>query len=183
MGPFHMSSRHQGKLEGAATFLRASHISRWGIVHTTSRQNIAEHMYRVWVLVREWGPSIRLPINEQVLAEEWALIHDLPEIRTGDMPTPHKTPEVKAWLNQLESDIFPPLDEVHKMEDVTAAFCKFCDTAESILYLKINGTGQHAIDVRELLAEQMWDRLHKSPIDAVSQAALHGLFNDTYCNT
>jgi len=29
----------------------------------------------------------------------------------------------------------------------------------------------------------MWDRLHKSPIDAVSQAALHGLFNDTYCNT
>jgi len=178
-----MLNKHQGMLEGAATFLRASHISRWGIVHTTTKQNIAEHMYRVWVLVRQWGLAIELPIHEQVLAEEWALIHDLPEIRTGDMPTPHKTPEVKAWLNQLESAIYPPLDEVHKMEDVTAAFCKFCDTAESILYLKINGTGQHAIDVRELLAEQMRDRLHKSPIDADTQSKLHALFIDAYLNT
>ena len=183
MALFHMLNNHQGRLEDTATLLRASHILRWGIVHTITHQNIAEHMYRVWTLVKNWGPSIQLTIAQQRLAEEWALIHDLPEIRTGDMPTPHKTPEVKAWLNQLESEIYPPLNETRKMQPTTTAFCKFCDTAESILYLKINGIGQHAIDVRELLPQQMWDRLHKSPIDTVSQAALHSFFNDTYHNT
>jgi len=177
------NTNHQGALLDAATLLRASHISRWGIVLTAKPQSIAEHMYRVWVLVHEWGIAIDLPMAEQFISERWAVTHDLPEIRTGDMPTPHKTPEVKAWLDQLEHDIYPPLTETHRMSKAAATLCKFCDTAESILFLKINGIGQHAIDVRELLARQMWHRLYSSVLFESERQTLHDLFNNTYDQT
>ena len=157
-------NQHAGRLIGAADHLRASHIKRWGIVRTADTQTIAEHLYRVWTLVRLWGPAVGLDEVQQRAAEDWALLHDLPEIRTGDAPTPHKTPEIKKWLSQVEAEISP---EAHAAEHRIAGtmvgdFCKFCDTAEAILYLRVNGLGQHARDVADLLEEQMIARLADS---------------------
>lgn len=169
------------RLTETAEFLRASHIKRWGIVLTHDQQSIATHMYRVWTLVRQWGPRIGLAPDDQRLAEEWALTHDLPEIRTGDMPTPHKTPEVKRWLQRVEYEIYPPLGATEEVmhDRQVADFCKFCDTAESILYLSANGAGAHATSVTRLLTAQMQERLTKSRLSAETQEILLALFNDT----
>jgi 5'-deoxynucleotidase YfbR-like HD superfamily hydrolase len=176
--------KHIGQLTTAADYLRASHISRWGIVQTAVRQNIAEHQYRVWTLVRQWGRAINLDFEQQQWAEEWALHHDLPEIRTGDAPTPHKTPEVKEYLSKLEYEICPELEHIEaRLNADTKEFCKFCDTAEAVLFLRVNGIGQHAADVRKLLEDQMTRRLKKSSIPELIQESLSTLFIDAYHGT
>lgn len=172
------------ELKTAAEFLRASHISRWGIVQTAHRQTIAEHMYRVWLLVRAWGPVAGLGASEQRDAELLALMHDLPEIRTGDAPTPHKTPAVKEYLADLEEQICPDLRVIEVFASSRAGdLLKFCDTAEAILFLKVNGLGKHAADVQELLEQQMLTRLDESSIDSSNQQALIESFITTKHDT
>lgn len=176
-----MTPAHTGRLSGAADYLRASHISRWGIVRTAGTQSVAEHLYRVWTLVRQWGSIAGLNDDEQRLAEEWALLHDLPEIRTGDNPTPHKTAEIKAWLEQVETSICPEAIKAEQLIHKTRVydFCKFCDTAEAILYLSVNGLGTHAADVTKLLREQMCARLDRSLLSDDAILSLLAAFNTT----
>lgn len=172
------------ELKSTAEYLRASHISRWGIVQTSHRQNIAEHQYRVWLLTRHWGKIAGLTKDEQINAEELALVHDLPEIRTGDAPTPHKTPEIKAFLSQVEHQILPELAALEERVTSRAKdLVKFCDTAEAILFLKVNGLGKHAEDVQALLEEQMLGRLRKSTIGLAAQNRLIEAFITTKHDT
>lgn len=173
--------QHAGSLNGAADYLKASYIKRWGIVNAPP-QSIAEHQYRVWTLIRQWGPCIKLEDAYQKLAEEWALVHDLAEIRTGDAPTPHKTPEIKSWLQDVEHDVYPPIKMLESSIAGTeaATFCKFCDTAESILYLKLHGIGKHAADVQELLSQQLRLRLESSDLSNDKCNTLLELFCDAY---
>ena len=174
----------QLELHTTAEFLRASHISRWGIVQTAVRQNIAEHMYRVWLLVRAWGPVVELTADEQFLAEQLALMHDLPEIRTGDAPTPHKTTELKAHLAQIEARIYPELRALEEQAPPKVlALVKHCDTAEAVLFLEVNGLGKHAADVKALLRQQMLDRLAMSPFDPALQVTLINVFHSTLHST
>jgi hypothetical protein len=175
------SRQHTGPLGGAADYLKASYIKRWGIVNAPP-QSIAEHQYRVWTLVRQWGPRIKLEATHQELAEEWALVHDLAEIRTGDAPTPHKTPEIKSWLQGVEHEVYPPIKMLESSIAGTdaATFCKFCDTAESILYLKLHGIGKHATDVQELLSQQLRSRLKSSSLSDDKCQILLELFCDAY---
>ena len=182
MEPCPMSSRHTGTLRGASDHLKASYIRRWGIVHTATEQSIATHMYRVWMLIRMWGPAIGLDKDEQYLAESWALVHDLAEIRTGDMPTPHKTPIVKQHLKEVEASICPAAAEIEEAIEgsMVADFCKLCDTAEAVLFLKTDGIGAHAREVRDLLYGQMLARLERSQLTLVQQEAFSELFTTTY---
>ena len=172
------------QLVATSDYLRASHISRWGIVQTAVQQNIAEHMYRVWLLVRAFGPTIELGAMDQTLAEEIALMHDLPEIRTGDAPTPHKTPALKAHLAEIEQQILP---ELHFLTEVASQevldLVKFCDTVEAILFLKVNGLGTHACDVCLLLESQMRARLSASSIDPAAAASLLAQFHAIKAST
>ena len=93
--------------------MRVAHVKRWQIVRTAREQTLAEHLYRVWLLVRELGPLVGLTPDEVRAAENFALLHDLPEIKTGDIATP-----VKSML--------PPLDHIesafsHEHLDAMAA--------------------------------------------------------------
>jgi len=161
------------RLVDTCDYLRASHISRWGIVQTAVPQNIAEHMYRVWLLVRAFGPVVQLSAAEQALAGEIALMHDLPEIRTGDAPTPHKTPALKTHLAEIEQQILPELHALTELApQVVLDLVKFCDTVEAILFLRVNGLGSHARDVCLLLESQMRARLSTSSIDPTAAASL-----------
>lgn len=148
------------ELTTTAEFLRASHISRWGIVATSKQQNIAEHMYRVWILCSTWGAGL-LPADELRDAQDLALTHDLPEIRTGDNPTPHKSPEVKAILADIEARILPALAILEgRITKRVKEFVKYCDTAEAVYFLRVHGVGAHARSVMGLLETQMKDRIN-----------------------
>lgn len=72
---------------------RMKHISRWGLMHSTRRENLSEHSLDVAYLAhaltvlgnRRFGKQ--LDPGKAVL---YAIYHDCSEILTGDLPTPVK---------------------------------------------------------------------------------------------
>ena len=152
------------EIKTTAELLRLSHIKRWGIVQTAVPQTVAEHSWRVWMLVRQWAQVAALTVDEYAWAQELALMHDIPEIRTGDCPTPAKTPEMKALLTEVEAQIYPPLAKLEAEANGCAKdYVRFCDIAEAILFLHVNGLGAHAKDVEKLLMAQAEDHIKNSP--------------------
>lgn len=143
--------------------MRVSHVTRWQIVRVAREQTLAEHLYRVFLLVREFGPRVGLTVEEVKAAEEFALVHDLPEIMTGDIASP-----VKSML--------PPLDHIEAQftrQHINAmAGCtrkslklvKMCDLIEAAVFLSVEGMGQHAyeaeksiiIKIGEMIATEEW---------------------------
>lgn len=65
--------------------LALSHVPRWCIVPMTRPQTVAEHSYRVAIMV-----SWMLGMGLDCLTLTRALSHDVEEARTGDIPGPTK---------------------------------------------------------------------------------------------
>ncbi len=86
---------------------RMKYINRWALMRNTSEENLSEHSHEVSAVSyalcvignRRYGKSYN--------AERAALLglfHDMPEIITGDLPTPVKyfNPEIKNAYKQVE---------------------------------------------------------------------------------
>lgn len=73
--------------------MRMKYIPRWVLMRNTRQENICEHSYDVAVLAHVLALLENTRFGGNVDAEKCvmiALYHDLPEILTGDMPTPVK---------------------------------------------------------------------------------------------
>ena len=83
------------------------YISRWGLMRNSRPENIAEHSLEVAIIThllcelrnRRFGGNI--DVSKAVLT---AVYHDVPEIITGDLPTPVKyyDPEIKSAYKRVE---------------------------------------------------------------------------------
>jgi len=139
-----------------AEYLRLSHIKRFGIVKTADTQSVAEHSWRVGLLFIRWAPLVNLTEQEIADGLMYVMLHDIHEVRSGDMPTPTKSPELKALLDSYEDQIAPEVAGLKaKLTPTAAALIKACDIAEAVLYLKVSGLGKHAADVTCLLEQQL----------------------------
>ena len=86
---------------------RMKYISRWGLMRNSRPENIAEHSLEVAIIThllcelrnRRFGGNI--DVSKAVLT---AVYHDVPEIITGDLPTPVKCydPEIKSAYKRVE---------------------------------------------------------------------------------
>lgn len=126
--------------------MRVSHVKRWQIVRVGREQTLAEHLYRVWLLVREFGPKVGMTLEEQVSAENLALVHDLPEIKTGDIASP-----VKSRLPSLfgiEDSFCPQYAQARcNCTAKSRQLVKMCDLIEAAVFLEVEGIGRHANDI------------------------------------
>jgi 5'-deoxynucleotidase len=68
------------------------YVHRWHMVRTSRRQNLAEHSYTVALLAGKVASRLNEPPTPEQWAQtlEYALVHDIPEIDYGDIPTPTK---------------------------------------------------------------------------------------------
>lgn len=64
--------------------LRLQFVPRWTVIPTTRRQSVAEHSFRVAIIVQELVDCI--PMKGTISAVRYALMHDGPESFTGDLP-------------------------------------------------------------------------------------------------
>jgi 5'-deoxynucleotidase len=88
--------------------MRMKYITRWALMRNTRAENICEHSYDVATLTHALAllENTRFGGNIQVeKAVMIALYHDVPEILTGDMPTPVKyiNPVLRDAYKQVES--------------------------------------------------------------------------------
>jgi 5'-deoxynucleotidase len=143
--------------------LRACHVRRWHIVQTTREQTLAEHSFAVSVLAGSLAAKMRwsglLHPDRKLMLLQYALSHDLIEVRTGDLPTPFKGylqiaggADVITKANELVDYEQASVDRMVKGTEVEM-FVKIADLVEAIFFLQDNGTGMHAADVlKELLS-------------------------------
>lgn len=91
-----------------AMLSRMKYINRWGLMRNTRSENICEHSLEVALVAH----ALALIGNKKFSrgynperAAMLAVLHDAPEIITGDMPTPVKyhSPEIRSAYAEVES--------------------------------------------------------------------------------
>lgn len=151
--------------------LRACHVRRWHIVQVAREQTLAEHSFAVAVIAGSLAASMRwqglLKEPDQLMLLNYALQHDIVEVKTGDMPTPFKRAIEKEGgaesLDRAEnamSEDYMMLKRRTRGTEVEA-IVKLADQMEAIYFLQDNGLGAHALQVldglRKILAEMVND--------------------------
>lgn len=91
-----------------AMLSRMKYIFRWSLMRNTRMENICEHSQDVAVLVHALALLQNKRFGGNVNVERCVLLamyHDVPEILTGDLPTPVKynNPDIKNAYRSLET--------------------------------------------------------------------------------
>lgn len=92
-----------------AMFSRMKYIDRWALMRNTRKENLSEHTLEVAAIAHALAVISNEKCGSELNAERAALLgiyHDMPEIITGDMPTPIKygNPDLKAAYKAVERE-------------------------------------------------------------------------------
>lgn len=177
--------------------LRTGHVKRWQIVRVAREQTIAEHMYRVRMIAMEICDRIQVSIFTRNYTNDWALIHDLPEVITGDIATPTKramreavpdSDPVKRIELSLDEEYRTIYEKIKEHYPVVLSIVKQADLIEAIDFLNIEGMGDHALLVKEglisALRESIWNAESQYPdydwqqVSTIYTEITHREFND-----
>jgi len=128
--------------------LRASGVTRWHIVRTVRPQSLAEHTFDVVFIARAIAKIAGVDDYEIIKA---ALLHDLDEIITGDIPTPTKK---RARDNGWElNDLYEKVTGRELSED-ESLIIQLADKMADLYWLWLHALGPHSNQVYEQMAEQ-----------------------------
>jgi len=147
--------------------LRASGVTRWHIVRTVRPQSLAEHTFDVVMIARAVAKIAGVDDYEIIKA---ALLHDLDEIVTGDIPTPTKQ---KARDNGWELNNLYQTVTGRELSPDESLIIRLSDKMADLHWLWLHALGPHANRVYEVMAEQ-YNELVRSPEipDNIREAAL-----------
>jgi len=114
--------------------MRASSVKRWHTVSTIRQQTLAEHSFNVCMLAKQMADMIGMPAQRKALLLEMALVHDLDEVFTGDIPTPAKEQQ--------------PINEDWAGDHFLKHIIKLADLIDAFWFIHNWGAGQHAKKVQ-----------------------------------
>lgn len=152
--------------------LRACHVRRWHIVQTSREQTLAEHSFAVAVIAGSLAAAMRwnglLQESGKLKLLQWALAHDIIEVRTGDMPTPFKRDLeaiggkgiVEKAEDRVDADTMAAYRQIRGTE--VEMIVKLADQIEAIFFLQDNGVGAHAKQVLDGLRAILSDMVNEA---------------------
>ena len=123
-----------------AMFSRMKYIDRWALMRNTRKENLSEHTLEVAAIAHALAVISNEKHGTALNAERAALLgiyHDMPEIITGDMPTPIKygNPQLKQAYKAVERETAAQLVSMlpdYMQESYKGFFVK--DSADSELW-------------------------------------------------
>lgn len=147
--------------------LRASGVTRWHIVRTVRPQSLAEHTFDVTMIARAVA---KIAGYEDYEITKAALLHDLDEIVTGDIPTPTKQ---KARDNGWElNDLYKSITGRELSPD-EALIIQLADKMADLHWLWLHALGPHANRVYEIMADDFNNHVRSESIpDNIREATL-----------
>jgi 5'-deoxynucleotidase YfbR-like HD superfamily hydrolase len=111
-------------------FRRAALVKRWHTWPVLREQTLAAHSHGVAMLVWQVYPEASAGL---LMA---ALVHDLAEVSTGDVPAHVKwaNPEMTAMLEAMEQKWLEKQALDFKLSTVEQTILKFCDSFELLMF-------------------------------------------------
>lgn len=158
---------------------RAGDVDRWQIVKTLRKQSIAEHSFHVAIISMRLYDDLMStmsigytgenwnPLYEKDMCLRWALLHDTPEVLTGDVATPFKLAIKKAGVDPFSliegatSDEYRKLRNEVKQSRIVGHIVKMADMMESIKYLELNACTTHGNKVQAVVLERFLEYLQE----------------------
>ncbi len=109
-------------------------VPRWSIVHTIQKQSVAEHSFRVALMVPRiykwlWG------LDASIELQRAALLHDQEESFTGDIPAPAKGP-MGYSKEGVEQRYKPFINESFNLDHYEKAVIKIADLIEGVYFMQ-----------------------------------------------
>jgi hypothetical protein len=141
----------EGAVEEA--IIRFSAVKRWHMIDTTRVQTLSDHSAAVALLV--YSVAARAPdqyFGDPCHAGMAALLHDLPEVFTGDIPSHSK--RFVHGLDTLEAQVTPQIFKLGIGIELRLLI-KLCDLSESIWFITRHGVDCTAEHARSGLIQQL----------------------------
>jgi len=119
------------------------HVKRWNLVATTIESNVASHSFNVAVLAMAINNRMRNvgDTNEMEICYH-AIMHDVDEAETGDMPTPTKAALREAGVNP--NALYPTQGKVQPPSAKVRQIIKLADLLENFSFISEYGAGTRA---------------------------------------
>lgn len=148
----------RGPLEAV---MRLQAVKRWHMIETTRVQTLAEHSANVAALayvIAKTAPQMFFGPAENIAA--CALVHDIGEAFTGDIPT-HTKKYINGGLTDLENTVIPDIFK-REIPAEQKKLIKFCDLADGIRFIRLHGVDITAKHAQTGLEQQMQWKVQES---------------------
>ena len=140
--------------------MRLQAVKRWHMIETIRTQTLAEHSANVALLALLIASTSPLESfsNPYEIATV-ALMHDMPEAFTGDIPS--HTKRHLTGVDRLEEAVMPAvlLQISPGMTANDKMLLKMCDIADGIRFIRVHGVDATAVHAQEGLEDQLRERL------------------------
>lgn len=157
---------HGEEYAGVETVIRFSAVKRWHMLPTSAAQTLADHSGAVALLAfLVAGTCPQMWFGSAPTVAGLALLHDVPEVFTGDIPT-----TTKPWLDQkalhhAEISITPPVFTVYELQPHLRHMIKLCDLADTIRFIRMHGVGAIGHHAEAGLIQSYWDKIRARQAD------------------
>lgn len=153
-----LSDLYQSAPMGRAmeAIVRFAAVKRWHMIDTTKTQSLAEHSANVALLARYIAAKAPdMYFGSSVAVAGYALVHDLEEVFTGDIPT--LTKRHLSGIKELEEAVLPGIFRLNPPDSQRVkTLIKICDLADGIRFIKIYGIGTTAAWASAGLEKQLY---------------------------
>lgn len=137
-----------------ADVLRAADVNRWQIVRMTRHQSVAEHTFNVMLVALDIAEA--MGFKDRYAIMQCAMMHDIPEVLTGDIATPTKRVlEVSDRLDAIEGRVEYLGIKTKDYDPMVRHIVKLADLVESAVFLHHFGVGKHAEHVLDQLNKRI----------------------------
>lgn len=160
----HLHLAYGNERHAVETVMRLHAVKRWHMIDTTRQQTLAEHSANVALLAMMIAMTSPIFLfNTGPIVAAAALVHDIPEAFTGDIPT--HTKKHLTGLDNLEESVTHPIFAPMNISAATALLIKICDLADGIRFIRLHGVDLTARHAREGLEAQFKKKLHEAQFD------------------
>jgi len=139
--------------------MRLHSVKRWHMIDTTRQQTLAEHSANVALLAMMIARTAPINFFDDANAIAGAaLVHDIEEAFTGDIPT-HTKRRLRG-INELEAEVIHSAFIIN-VNINSLILIKLCDLADGIRFVRLHGVDMTAAHAQEGLEDQLCERINQ----------------------